>query len=283
MCRKGRRLHRVRATKCTDAIVDQEEYMVETLFQSLETSGLLPGFLASRPASDSEYPHSIPWTAISALALASATLWLYLRLYHPVVNPFPWSMSPTPEGRAADRKCKVVLAGSFTPPHRGHLAMLEHLSRRYGDVIAVVGMNSSKSYDVTPQQRADLLRAMVDDEGNGTKGKVRVEIVEGYIWKFAMAKGVSIMFRGIRTWEKDGVEERHLQLLNTWGPMMYGPLRWPLPTQFLEGKPEYNHISSTLIRDICKGKGGKLSGKNRSELLALVPDVAADRIATAYS
>merc|ERR1712228_736208 len=111
-------------------------------------------------------------------------------------------------------------------------------------------MNSSKKYDVTPQQRASFVRDMIASE-DSIKSNVRVEVVEGYIWRFAFREGVSIMFRGIRSWEKDGDEERYLHFLNTWGPMVFGPLRWPLPTQFLEGKPEYNHISSTLIRSIC--------------------------------
>jgi phosphopantetheine adenylyltransferase len=61
-----------------------------------------------------------------------------------------------------------------------------------------------------------------------------------------------MFFRGIRSWEKDGKEERTLQILNTWGPLLLGRT-WPVPTIYLEGKPEYNHISSTLIRDTCRG------------------------------
>lgn len=67
-----------------------------------------------------------------------------------------------------------------------------------------------------------------------------------------MANDAKILFRGIRTWEKDGREERSLHILNLWGPLMYGPLKWPLPTHFLEGNPKYSSLSSTLIRDRCR-------------------------------
>ena len=76
-------------------------------------------------------------------------------------------------------------------------------------------------------------------------------VVEGYIWRYAKKVGASLFFRGIRSWEKDGSDERQLQILNTWGPMLLGPLVWPIPTIYLEGNPKYNHVSSTLIRKLC--------------------------------
>ena len=48
----------------------------------------------------------------------------------------------------------VVMAGSFNPPHNGHLAsraILEYLSKRYGqEVIVVIGVNLTKKYLVSP-------------------------------------------------------------------------------------------------------------------------------------
>jgi len=69
--------------------------------------------------------------------------------------------------------------------------------------------------------------------------------------------GASIFFRGIRSWEADGPDERRLQILNTWGPLLLGPLYWPIPTVFLQGDPEYNDISSTLIRDVCRCRSNR--------------------------
>lgn len=212
------------------------------------------------------------------LIIVSAATWLYLRLYHPIIHPYPWKLASSPSRRKSDKKRKVVLAGSYNPPHRGHVAMLSYLSQRYGEVIAVVGMNPAKKYAVSPQQRAEFIQQMIDAEEE-IKDNVRVEVVQGYIWRFAFREGVSIMFRGIRSWAKDGDEERYLHFLNTWGPMVFGPLRWPLPTQFLEGKPEYNHISSTLIRNICVEAKKKGAG---ADLTALVPEEVADGVAKAY-
>lgn len=112
-----------------------------------------------------------------------------------------------------------------------------------------------------------------------------------------MKEKCSTMFRGIRSWEKDGKEEKILLVQNTWGPIVYGPFKWPLPTVYLEGNPKYNHISSTLIRQLCKtfkhdNHGITTQKKNTSleektdEKLAfalLFPAELIDRVIAAYS
>lgn len=103
--------------------------------------------------------------------------------------------------------------------------------------------------------------------------------VSGYIWRFAKRQEASIFFRGIRSWEKDGRDERSLQILNTWGPLMLGPT-WPVPTMYLEGKPEYNHVSSTLIRTIC-ARGGDC--KTTESLSSLVPSEMTEKVTVLYS
>lgn len=32
---------------------------------------------------------------------------------------------------------------------------------------------------------------------------------------------------------------------------MFGPLKWPIKTIFIEGQPKYEALSSTIIRDMC--------------------------------
>jgi len=89
-----------------------------------------------------------------------------------------------------------------------------------------------------------------------------------------MSQDAKLLFRGIRTWQKDGNEERALHILNSWGPLVYGPLKWPLRTCFIMGNPKYMHLSSTLIRDACLAKIGDLKG--------MVPHEVEKDIADAY-
>jgi len=89
-------------------------------------------------------------------------------------------------------------------------------------------------------------------------------VVDGYIWRYAKRVGATLFFRGIRSWEKDGKDERILQILNTWGPLLYGPLYIPITTVYIEGDPKYNHVSSTLIRTICSTTTSDSSNTNNS-------------------
>lgn len=85
------------------------------------------------------------WTATAAAAAATfaavAAGALFLSLCGPILRPtviaFPWPPPAEEEGRrrragggAADKAKTVVLAGSFNPPHKGHLAMLVYLAER---------------------------------------------------------------------------------------------------------------------------------------------------------
>lgn len=209
------------------------------------------------------------------------------RIVFPTIITYPWTDCKSRE----DQSSTVVVAGSYNPPHHGHLAVLAYLSQRYGRVIVAIGVNPNKKYLVTPDERAALLRRMlapyknVQVEGKSewfnlfvTRDQLTVLLViHGYIWRTVKRMNAKIFFRGIRSWEKDGQEERALQILNTWGPLLLGPLWWPLPTIFIEGKPEYNHVSSTLIRSLCK------DGKAKNEdLRTLVPEVVLEDVVRLY-
>ena len=106
-------------------------------------------------------------------------------------------------------------------------------------------------------------------------------MVEGYIWRYAKQKGVDAkrFIRGIRSWEKDGKDERKLQILNTWGPLFLGSV-FPIKTIYIEGDPKYNHVSSTLIREICSSDTNR---KCKEEALSkLVPTNIAGNVTALY-
>ncbi|KAL7574922.1 hypothetical protein ACA910_010749 [Epithemia clementina (nom. ined.)] len=204
-------------------------------------------------------------SAVGSFGLLS--IW---RIVFPTVWSYPWP----PAERAAphDRTKTVLMAGSFNPPHLGHIEMIRYLASRYGHVIVVVGHNPNKSYLVSPDQRVEFIKECIrqSDEEHLTNyhksSIVTVKAVSGYIWQ--KVPEAQIFFRGIRTWEKDGAEERILQIQNTWGPIVYGPFWFPRTTYFLEGNPKYNHISSTLIREICSDSHQQSSTSLSSSITA---------------
>jgi pantetheine-phosphate adenylyltransferase len=188
----------------------------------------------------------------------------------------------------------VIFAASFNPPHNGHLALLEYLATQYARVVAVIGFNPNKTYPVSPQARAELLEKMIQSAlPHSVAQHIEVQVVEGYIWRYAKRIGATIFFRGIRSWDKDGRDERALQILNTWGPLLLGPCI-PIPTIYIEGNPKYNHVSSTLIRQICddekskdKAKAGPKTSETGTQVTAalseLVPPSVAATVAKLYA
>jgi phosphopantetheine adenylyltransferase len=201
----------------------------------------------------------------------------------------------------------VLLAGSYNPAHNGHLAMLSYLATAHSKnksprsaqsptVYAVVGFNPKKIYDVSPEKRVELLQKMLAATGLDKKGVVAVA-VPGYIWRWAKKNGVSTMFRGIRSWEKDGSDERKLHVLNTLGPIFLGPLSAPVPTVYLQYDPSSavevteqtsdkppptRALSSTYLRSLARecchnnGTGGK------EQLNQCLPSAVVDSVISLY-
>merc|ERR1712185_113310 len=101
------------------------------------------------------------------------------------------------------------------------------------------GVNKQKKYDVSAFEREELLRAMLQDEG---LHNVDVAVCGGYIWRFAQDQNVSIMYRGIRSWSKDGAAEKWLELLNVTGQLFLGR-HWPIPTAYLFADPQLVDLS----------------------------------------
>ena len=74
--------------------------------------------------------------AYFAIALAGAAIIavgiLVFRILFPTILSFPWCMSSdNPRHRKREKDVTVVFAGSFNPPHLGHLVMIRYLAERY--------------------------------------------------------------------------------------------------------------------------------------------------------
>jgi cytidyltransferase-like protein len=104
------------------------------------------------------------------------------RILRPSIVAYPWDEGSksndnnTKEETNKKNNQTVVFAASYNPPHRGHLRMLEYLSKKYDRVIAVVGFNPDKKYPVSPEERAGLLREML-------KSRTENVTVEGEWWQ----------------------------------------------------------------------------------------------------
>ncbi|CAE7846883.1 coaD, partial [Symbiodinium necroappetens] len=163
----------------------------------------------------------------------------------------------------------AVTAGSYNPPHNGHLEVVRYLSARYERVHMVIGVNPSKTYAVSPYVRQELLRAMLKELG---LTNVEVFIVYSYLWKHAQKHGAKVMYRGIRSLQKDGLDEKKLEFLNLAGQLIIAGRR-PIPTAYIQADPRFLHISSTLLRKRLQ---------DRETIADLVPPGSASLVQEAY-
>lgn len=89
-------------------------------------------------------------------------------IIRPTVIEYPWRFPDSPSHRERDRQLTVVLAGSFNPPHNGHLAMIEYLSKR--SVICVQNLYMWKEKE---SEYSDSISFLSDGLGLSYPGTVR--------------------------------------------------------------------------------------------------------------
>ena len=112
--------------------------------------------------------------------IALTAIWVLYRLDSAPV----WELAKVDEFTKAVDGDRVLFAGSWNPPHAGHVAILRALAKRHGHVYACVGHNAKKTYLVDAEQRAQLVRVVVDADPV-LRNRVTVVATAGYVWREA--------------------------------------------------------------------------------------------------
>ena len=136
----------------------------------------------------------------------------------------------------------AIYPGSFDPITNGHIDILKSGSEIFDKVIIAVSYNINKQGFLSVEERVDLIKKSVAHLNN-----VEVDAFEGLTVEYAKKKGADVLLRGLRT---SFDFEYELQLSQT-----NNALNKDLKTVFLITKPEYNFISSSMVREILANKG----------------------------
>lgn len=136
----------------------------------------------------------------------------------------------------------AIYPGSFDPITNGHLDILKSGSEIFDKVIIAVSYNVNKKGFLSIDERIDLIKKSVKDMPN-----IEVDSFEGLTVEYAKRKNAKVLLRGLRT---SFDFEYELQLSQT-NNALYGDLK----TIFLITKPEYNFISSSMVREILINNG----------------------------
>ena len=136
----------------------------------------------------------------------------------------------------------AIYPGSFDPITNGHIDILKSGAEIFDKVIIAVSYNSSKKGFLTVEERVQLIKESTIDLKN-----VEVDSFEGLTIEYAKKRNTNILLRGLRT-SFDFEYELQLSQANN---SLYKDIK----TVFLITKPEYNFISSSMVREILVNNG----------------------------
>lgn len=137
-----------------------------------------------------------------------------------------------------------IYAGSFDPPTKGHLWMIEQGAALFDELVVVLGVNPDKKSFLSEAQRMEALRGML----TGGPANVRVEKMQGgFLVDYANRLGATHLLRGVRN-STDFEYEKSMERMNA---RMEPGLR----TVYLMPPPELEMVSSSFVRGFVGVQG----------------------------
>lgn len=131
---------------------------------------------------------------------------------------------------------RAIFPGSFDPFTKGHFDIVMRGLDIFDEIIIGIGINSTKKETFPLQQRLNDIQQYFAAEP-----RVQVHTYDGLTVDFAAQHNAQFILRGVRS-TLDFEYERSMAEANK---QLSG-----LETVLLYTRPEYAHISSTLVRDL---------------------------------
>lgn len=138
----------------------------------------------------------------------------------------------------------AIFPGSFDPVTIGHLDLVTRAAHVFDEVIVAVGVNPGKRGWLTVEQRVDLLAQAIAEEN--PHANIRVISFEGLLVDAAKEAGADVIVKGVRT-ARDFDSEYAQAAANR---DLSG-----IETMLLPSSPQWQYISSTLVREIHASGG----------------------------
>jgi len=136
----------------------------------------------------------------------------------------------------------AVFPGSFDPITKGHVDLVLRALPLFDKIVVAIGVNSQKKYLFPLDKRLESLEQVFQNQD-----KVDIGKFQGLTVNYCRDIGANFILRGIRNASDFDYEKTISQLNSIVGD--------GLETMFFISKPEYSHISSTIVREIIKGRG----------------------------
>ena len=143
-----------------------------------------------------------------------------------------------------DKEDPVITAlvpGSFDPPTKGHIDVIERCAGIFERVLVAVVANPSKDPLFTAEERMTMLRDSLPGHDN-----VDVDAFSGLLVDFASERGASVIVKGLRAMTDFDYEIQMSQMNRHLSGIV---------TLFVATKPEFGYLSSSLVKQVA-GLGG---------------------------
>lgn len=167
---------------------------------------------------------------------------------------------------------KIVCPGSYDPVTSGHIDVFARGLRFADQVVAAVVHNPNKSGAFPVARRVELIRAGLEEDSRTAEafadGRLLIDdVAGGLLVDYCARIGATAVLKGLRSATDFAYElpmahmNRHLT---------------ELETVFIPGDPRFEHVSSSLIREV-HALGGDVEGMVPTAVLRALDDLRTQR------
>lgn len=133
---------------------------------------------------------------------------------------------------------RALITGSFDPPTRGHLDLIERTHTLFDEVIVCLSSNSEKKYFFDLSTRFSMLKECCLPYTN-----VQVDVWDGLVAEYAKKHKITAIVRGVRS----GADFEYECMVDEGNRLIY-----PVETLFLPSRSEFRYLSSTVAREMIR-------------------------------
>jgi pantetheine-phosphate adenylyltransferase len=155
----------------------------------------------------------------------------------------------------------AVYPGSFDPITYGHLDIISRGLKIFDEVIIAVAENPTKKALFTTEERVDLIREVLS--GNG---RAIVDTFGGLLIDYVLAKGATVIIRGLRA-VSDFEYEFQIAQMNR-------AISQEVETLFMMTSIPFSYLSSSIVKEVSS-LNGPIDG--------LVPPIVKKALDTKYN
>ena len=136
----------------------------------------------------------------------------------------------------------ALVPGSFDPPTKGHIDVVERCASIFDEVVVGIVENPSKSPLFSTAERAALLRDCLEFDN------VVIDSFSGLLVDFASKRNIDVIVKGLRAITDFDYEIQMAQMNRHLSGIV---------TLFVATKPEFGYLSSSLVKQV-RSLGGNV-------------------------